>query len=237
MYGCSKKPFSWNLHIPLFFFPAFIFTKLNDRPHTPQFRRQMWSCLSACCEMPLLADTREPSKHYFWTTTKTSYYNTPELFHWAKLWFLILKNCSCQIFEDFVTQAMDQIHPVHCHHHGDPSRDITGSLFSSSSLNRAITMTGPWDHMGWPTYVHWQKTNSRKESDTTDIVFLQSLLCQLCNPRDHLSKRKRALPVHLIENRKRKLDAFLFLLRIASLSFEHNLNIYTKQTRIGLQHC
>lgn len=152
MYGCSKKPFSWNLHIPLSFFPAFISTSnLNDRPHTPQFRRQMWSCLSACCEMPLLADTREPSKHYFWTTTKTSYYNSPKLFHWAKLWFLILKNCSCQIFEDFVTQAMDQIHPVHCHHHGDPSRDITGSLFSSSSLNRAITMTGPWDHVGWPT--------------------------------------------------------------------------------------
>lgn len=164
-------------------------------------------------------------KCHFWKTSE--YYNSPELFHWAKLWFLILKNCSCQFCEDFVTQAMDQIHPVHCRHHGDPSCDITGSLFSSSSLNRAITMTAPWDHMGWPTYVHWQKTNSRKESDTTDIVFLQSLLCQLCNPRDHLSKRKRALPVHLIENRKRKQDAFLFLLWIASLT--HSQHKHKKQ--------
>lgn len=130
-------------------------------------------------------------------------------------------SCSCQFCKVCVTQATDQIHPVHCHHHRVPSCDITGSPVSPSSMNTAFIMMAPYDHMGWPTDIHWQKTNSREESDIIIVVFLQSLLCQLCNLRDHLSKRKIALPVHLIEKRKRKRNAFLSLQWIASLSIEH----------------
>jgi len=60
-----------------FYFPR----KLNDWPHAPQFRRQMWSCLSACCEMPLLAD--DTQEHYLRRHLNTTTMTVPTV-PWRK---------------------------------------------------------------------------------------------------------------------------------------------------------